>query len=57
MEVSGERYALSVLLPGKELSVPIGEEDGWTSEATWSQWLRGNSHLPGTELHFSDHQA
>jgi len=48
---------LFVLLPGKELSVPIGEEVGWTSEATWSQWLRGNFHLPGTELHFSDHQA
>jgi len=36
MEVSGQLHAPMALPPGRELSVPIAEEDGWAAEPVWT---------------------
>jgi hypothetical protein len=43
MEVSGQLHDLTALAPGKEPSVPIGYEAGWTPEPVWTTWKRENS--------------
>jgi hypothetical protein len=43
LEVSGQLHAQAALPPGKEPSVPIGEEVRWTSEPVWTIWKRENS--------------
>jgi hypothetical protein len=45
MEVSGQLHAPDALTPGKELSVPIGQEAGWTPEAVWTTWRRAKAFV------------
>jgi len=38
MEVSSQLHASAVLTPGKDPSVSIGQEAGWTPESIWTRW-------------------
>jgi hypothetical protein len=52
MEMSGQLHASAALPLGKEHSVPIGQEVGWTSESVWTTWIRENS-LPYRDSNFN----
>jgi hypothetical protein len=39
---SGQLHAPTVLPPGKQPPVPIGQEAGWSSEPVWTLWRREN---------------
>jgi hypothetical protein len=43
LEVSGQLHSPTTLPPGKEPSVPIGYEFGWTPQSVWTTWRRENS--------------
>jgi hypothetical protein len=43
MEVSGQIHAPAALPPGKEPSVPIEYEVGWTPDPVWMTWGSENS--------------
>jgi hypothetical protein len=40
LEVSGQLHTPAVLLPGKELPIPIGDEVGCTPEPVWITWRK-----------------
>jgi len=56
MEVSGQLHAPAALPPGKEPSVPIGYEAGWTPEPFWTRWWKEKFPVP-TETRTPDHAA
>jgi hypothetical protein len=39
----GQLHAPTALPPGKDPSVPIGYEAGWTPGPVWTTWRRENS--------------
>jgi hypothetical protein len=45
MAVSGQRYALAALYPGKGPPVPIVQEAGWVSELVWAKRIEEKSFV------------
>jgi len=54
MEVSGQLHAMATLLPGKELTIPLGKGAMWNTDPISMCWQRIKSLLlPGTEAWLS----